>query len=211
MKFGDFLSELKKPSCGKKKITVNQHGTKDFKARTWELDDIPRTKTSSVLSGAWPHWYCSASIYLHWIWSEWDCQELHSVPNGMRLPAPIFDLLLNFFITESTSPLKLHICITISTELTHFHKKLEKRRMLFSTFWSDPETRLEQFFYWFLKLEGKYVKKRTQTLWIHEIYNYIVVWDWLFPLWMQQMRIPDLSIRKPFTVPCLFWSVVQEL
>lgn len=196
-------------------VTIDQHGTKDVKAHIQDLD-IPRIpQPSSVVGGAQPHWhcFCSASIHLFCISGEWDCQELHSAPNRMRLPALIFDLLLNFSIRNSRSPPKLHVCITISTRTNPFSQEAWNRRieMFFSTVWSDPETKLEQFFYWFLKLEVSYFKKKTQILWTHETYNYRAARDWLSPPWMQQMRISYLCIRKPSPLLCVFGYMVQLL
>lgn len=98
-----------------------------------------------MVSGAQPHWhcFCSSPIHLCQIWGKWVCRELHSVPTRMRLLAFIFDLLLNFFMRESTSSLKQHICITISTTNNLFSQEVWKKenewRRSFLQYWVTQE------------------------------------------------------------------------
>lgn len=143
MKSGDiaFLLDLKKPSCGTKKITINQYVTEDFKAHIQGLDDIPRrTQPASAVSSARPHRYCfwSAFIHLCWIWG------VRAPEPNTILPALILNLLLNFFIRENTSPLKVHICTTISTRTNPFSQKAWKEEnrdaLLYSLGWPRKPT-----------------------------------------------------------------------
>lgn len=132
-----------------------------------------------------------ASIHLWWFRGEWEHQELNPALDTMR------PLYLTYFCTFSTE--RAHLSSSawpLVPKPSHFHKKLEKRgmEMFFSPVWGDPETKLDQFFYLFLKSERRCFKKRTQTLWTHEIHDYTVACDWLFPSSVNQMTISDLSL-----------------
>lgn len=124
-----------------------------------------RKQAGAVVHGAWSHQYClcSAAIHLCWTWGQ-SYHPQQPAASRTRLPALIFDFLFNFCITAETSAQLLE------PEPICFHKTLGKRRkeLLSSTI---CETEPNSFFYRFLKLDGTEFRKRTQTLWPHEIQN----------------------------------------